>query len=372
VVQGEFMKVRLAKPSLGRGEIRAVSKVLRSGLLVQGVCVERFEKELGRVVGARHVVVVSSGTAALHVALLALGIGPGDEVIVPDFTFPASANTVAMAGAVPVLVDVDPVTFNIDPERIEAAVTRKTRAIMPVHLFGLAADMRKVMAIARRKKLMVLEDAACALGASVGGKSCGAFAEAGCFSFHPRKIMTTGEGGAVVTNDVGLAHRLRLLRSHGMEKLKGRWPDLGEPGLNYRMTEMQAAIGLEQLRRLPALRKERQRIAELYRKHLSHLPMGLPAGDPDERVYQSYVVSLPVSIDRDKVVDALRRAGVEATIGTYALHRLKHYRDLKSRFPGADQVFSTSLSLPVPTGLAATDVRRIVRVLETCLSKASR
>ena len=216
--------IRLIIPEIGDEEVQAVSAVLRSGYLVQGKHVEDFEHRVAAFVGVKHAVAVSSGTAALHVALAALDIGPGDDVLVPDFTFPATANVVALLGATPVLVDVDPATFNTTADLLRPAITPRTKAIMPVHLFGQPAEMQPILDLAAEHGLAVVEDAACALGALYHGRPCGSLGQLGCFSFHPRKVITTGEGGMIVTDDDALAERLRLLRNHGMAKHAGRHP----------------------------------------------------------------------------------------------------------------------------------------------------
>ncbi len=231
--------IRLAIPEIGETEVDAVAGVLRTGFLVQGEHVRIFEERMADFVGARHAVAVSSGTAALHLALLALGVGPGDEVVVPGFTHPATANVVELVGARAILVDVDLRTFNIDPAAVAEAIGPRTKAIMPVHLFGQPAEMGSLLRLAADRGLSVIEDAACALGSAYRGQRCGTFGTVAAFSFHPRKVITTGEGGILTTNDDGMAAHLRRLRNHGQEIDRGRGRFL-EAGLNYRLTDFQA------------------------------------------------------------------------------------------------------------------------------------
>jgi perosamine synthetase len=321
-----------------------------------GPKVAEFEAELARVCERPHAVAVSSGTAALHLALLALGIGEGDEVLVPAFTFPATANVVALARARPVLVDVDPQTMNLDPARVEAAVTNRTRAVLAVHLFGRPLDWETLESVVP-PPVALIEDAAGALGARRRGRPCGGLGFAGCLSFHPRKVVTTGEGGAVLCADEELADRVRALRHHGIEP-RGDF-DIRLPGLNYRLSDILCAIGIPQLRRLDELLMGRRRVADAYSERLAgvaELPM---ADEGDTHGWQAYVVRLD---RRNDALAALRKQGIEAQIGTYALHRLSAYRDQGS-FPGADASFERTLALPLYSAMSEGDVDRVADVL---------
>jgi dTDP-4-amino-4,6-dideoxygalactose transaminase len=311
--------IRLVVPEMGDAELDAVRQVLDSGYLVQGRNVRRFEELVASYLGMDHVVAVSSGTAALHLAVWALGLGPGDEVIVPDFTFPATANVVALVGARPVLADVSLDTFNLDPTRIAALVTSRTRAILPVHLFGLSAPMDEVLVMAERYGLPVVEDAACALGAEYKGRQCGTMGRIGCFSLHPRKAITTGEGGLIVTRDAGLADRLRSLRNHGMAPGPTGYHFV-MAGLNYRMTDLQGALGIVQMERLDGIIKRRRTLAVVYDSELADIPWLIRPVAPDggQHIYQSYVTLLDQGLDRSRIMAALREDGIECTIGTYA------------------------------------------------------
>ena len=332
-----------------------MAEVLASGMLTMGPKVAEFEQELARLCEVEHAVVVSSGTAALHVAVLALGLTPGDEVLVPAYTFPATANVVALAGLVPVLVDVDPETMNLDPAQLR--VGPRTRAILPVHLFGRPARLEQL------PDLPVLEDAAGALGARRGGRACGGLGLLGCLSFHPRKILTTGEGGAVTTNEEPIAESVRRLRNHGWQSLSP--PEMPAPGLNYRLSDILCAVGLPQARRLDELLAERTRIAAGYTERLRHLPLMLPAADEgDVHGWQAYVLQVG---DRDRVLSQLREQGIEAQIGTYALNQLGAYRG-QGDFPGATRVFERALALPFHTRLRDTDLDSVSETLDKNVS----
>jgi perosamine synthetase len=347
--------IRLAWPDLGGEELAAVAEVFESGRLTMGPKVEEFEDGLARACEVEHAAVVSSGTAALHLAVLALGIGPGDEVIVPAYTFPATANVVALAGARPVLADVDPETMNVRPEAVAGAVTERTRAVLVVHLFGRPARWDQIAA-GVPDGVELLEDAAGALGARRARRACGGLGRLGCLSFHPRKIVTTGEGGAVTTNDGQLAEAVRSMRNHGW-----RGADMPSPGLNNRLPDILCAVGITQLRRLESLLEARERLAAAYAERLEGHVQVPSADEGDTHGWQAYVVQLE---RRDEALTALRSAGIEAQIGTYALNHLGAYRDQGS-FPGADRVYEGALALPLHNRLTESDVDRVAEVLTT-------
>ena len=350
--------LRLAFPELGAEELAEIAAVLDDGMLTMGPRVVEFEGLVAGAAGTAHAVAVSSGTAALHVAVLALGIGPRDEVLVPAYTFPATANVVALAGAHPVLVDVDPVTMNIDPEDCARRASPRTKAVLAVHLFGRPARIEAL------PDVPVLEDAAGALGAARGGRPCGSLGVVSCFSFHPRKIVTTGEGGAVATDDARLAERARSLRHHGWSP-SNRYDDMPAPAFNYRLSDILCAVGIPQMRRLGELLAARERIAEGYRERLAHLELVLPEADAGDRHgLQAYVVQAD---RRDAVMDGLRAQGIQCQIGTYALHRLGAYRDQGS-FPGADAAFERALALPLHGRLTDADLDRVAEVLDKIVS----
>jgi perosamine synthetase len=338
--------IRLARPAIGEAEIRGVVETLRSGDLVQGARVLAFEQAVGSATGMPHAVAVSSGTAALHLALRALGIGSGDDVLVPDFTFPATANAVEAVGARVLVGDVRGDTWNLDLGRAPRA-----RVVMPVDCFGLPAELPGGP---------VVEDAACALGA----QRPGGFADVACLSFHPRKVVTTGEGGMVLCREGDMAARIRSLRDHGREGAEfSHW------GVNLRMTDVAAALGLAQMARLPELLAARARLAGVYRARLDgdarlrtqHVPEGLT------HTWQTFAVRLEPGFDRDRIINALRDRGIEAGIATYALHRLSYHRDrhrlLARDFPGAEALAEGGLALPLHPGLADDDVHRVCDAL---------
>jgi len=347
--------VRLAKPAVGEEELAEIRAVLESGQLTMGPKVAEFEHLLAGLAGTREAVAVSSGTAALHVAVLALGIGPGDEVLVPAYTFPATGNVVALAGAKPVLVDVDPVTMNMDPADAARRVTPQTKAILAVHLFGRPARLEELP-----DGLPVIEDAAGALGARRGDRPCGSLGSLACFSFHPRKIVTTGEGGALTTDDASLAEASRSLRHHGWSP-SHEYGDMPRPAFNYRLSDVLCALGIPQLRRFDELYAAYDRVARGYAERLAELPVTLPTTDPGDRHgWQAYVVQVD---DRDRVMAELRADGIQCQIGTYALHRLGAYRDQGS-FPGADAAFERALALPLHTRLTEAELDRVADELD--------
>jgi perosamine synthetase len=354
--------IRLAWPDVGAEEAAAAAEVLEGGQLTMGQKVAELEEELARVCGVEHAVAVSSGTAALHLAVLALGIGEGDEVLVPAYTFPATANVVALAGARPVLVDVDPKTMNLDPGRVYDAVTPRTRAVLAVHLFGRPLDWEELQN-AVPPDVHLVEDAAGALGARWRRMPCGGLGELGCLSFHPRKIVSTGEGGAVTTNVAEHAAAVRRLRNHGISTEGGF--DIAEPGFNYRLSDVLCAIGLAQLRRLDELWEARHRLAKAYTERLESIVETPAPAKGDRHGWQAYVVQLD---RRDRALEALRDAGIEAQIGTYAVHRLSAYRD-QGPYPGADSCYERALALPFHLRLTESDLDRVAEVLDAVVSE---
>ena len=365
--------IPLARPMTGDEELEEVRTVLNSGQLSQGPKVAEFEAMVAEATGVRHAFATSSCTTALHLALVAIGIGPGDEVLVPDFTFPATANVVVQQGAVPVLVDVDLRTYNVDPDDLARHVTARTRAIIPVDLFGLAADMGPVTQFARAHGLAVVEDAACAIGATYYGRPCGSLGDLGCFSFHPRKVITTGEGGMVVTDRDDLAERLQLLRSHGGVRRDQRFT-FEDAGFNYRLSDVQAALGTAQMRRLPELVSRRRRLATRLRAALADVPrLTVPSEPPwGGHVYQAFVCLVDAAVDRDGVIAALRARGLEATLGTYALHAQPFFARTfgyePGALPGSHAAFLRSVALPLYPQMTDDDVEALVEGVQAVLA----
>ena len=348
--------IRLAWPDVGAAEAEAVAEVLESGQLTMGPRVEEFERGLAAACGTEHALVVSSGTAALHVAVLALGIGPGDEVLVPAYTFPATANVVAFVGAKPVLVDVDPETMNLDPAKVE--VGPRTKAIIAVDLFGRPARIEELP-----EGVPVLEDAAGALGAKRRGRQCGSLDALACLSFHPRKIVTTGEGGAVTTDDGELADAVRRMRHHGIEPRGGF--EIAHAGLNYRLSDILCAVGIPQLARLGELLEARTRIAAGYAERLRGIVETPSADGGDVHGWQAYVIQVDGAADK---IAALRGQRIEAQVGTYALHQLAAYRD-QGDFLGASRIFERAVALPFHTRLTESDLDRVAEALTSQVSK---
>jgi len=332
--------IPIAKPFIGQEEESLVLQTLRSGWLSQGPRVVEFEKEFAAFVGAKHAIALSSCTTALHLAFVSAGLGPGDEVLCPSLSFIATANSIRYVGATPIFVDIDPLTFNIDPNRIEAAITPRTRAILAVHQIGLPAAMKEINEIASQHNLLVIEDAACAIGSEYHGKRIGApHSWMACFSFHPRKILTTGEGGMITTNDDKLASRLRPLRQHAMtvsdvarhSAKNVVIESYDEVGYNFRMTDLQAAIGLVQLSRVEGFIERRRAFAARYTEALLKLGWLIPPSEPAgyRHNFQSYMARLTkdAPVSRDKLMQLLLDRGISTRRGVMATHREAPYRD---------------------------------------------
>jgi perosamine synthetase len=354
--------IPLTRPSFGLNEEKAVIEVLRSGWVTQGPRVIEFERRFAEYVGAPYAVAVSSCTAALHLALICAGVKPGDEVLCPSLSFIATANAIVHAGAIPVFVDIDISTYNIDPTTLESAITPRTTAIMLVHQVGLPACVAEITEIAARRGLLVIEDAACAVGSEYKRQRIGLpHTSMACFSFHPRKILTTGEGGMITTTSEELADRLRRLRQHAMtvsdvarhnstQIVLERYSEIG---YNYRMTDLQAAIGLVQLQCLDRMLYRRRELAERYSERLASLSwLVLPHEAPDFRHnFQSYVVRLQSDspIDRDNLMQELLARGVSSRRGVMAIHRESPYEDVRwhGHLPMTNLVSDTTLVLPM-------------------------
>ena len=369
--------IRLARPDIDEEDIAAVAEVLRSGFLVQGPQVAAFESQVAELAGRPHGVAVVNCTAALHLALLVLDIRPGDAVAVSAYSWPASANAIALVGADPVFIDIDPATWTMRPDALAAALTADPRikAVMPVHVFGGMADLSPIVRLADAHHLPVIEDAACALGASLAGRPAGGWGRVGCFSFHPRKSITTGEGGVLVTADRALAQRARALRNHGLDP-DAAAPDFILPGYNLRLTEMQGALGVAQLRKFGRLLAHRRTVADWYAEALAGLDLVLPAAlAPAAHAFQAYVVLLPRNAPRDQVILGLRHAGVETTIGTYHQPMTSYFRTRggyrAGNFPVTDDVAARALALPLHAALSRPEIDRVAAALGTVLGETS-
>lgn len=348
--------IAISKPQFGNEELALVREVLESGVVAQGPKVKQLEEEFAALCGAQYAVAVSSGTTALHLALLAHGIGQGDEVITSPFTFIASANSVLFTGATPRFVDIRPDTFNIDPALIEEAITPRTKAIMPVHLYGLMADMDPIMEIAERHNLAVIEDAAQAHAATYHGRKAGSFGT-GCFSLYATKNMTSAEGGMVTTNDPHIAEQVRLLRAHG-SKVRYYHDILG---YNFRLTDLHAAVGLAQIRKLEQFNAIRQRNAEFLNQHLKNvITPQVPAGQT--HVWHQYTIRL-THTDRDTAIEKLKAKGVDSAVFyPVPVYRQKVYLDrgYDQFLPVTEEVTKQVLSLPVHPALSSSDLEVIV------------
>lgn len=346
-----------AQPIIGDDERAAVDKVLLSGMLAQGPEVKAFEDEFSEIVAQRHCIAVNSGTSALHMAFVAAGIRQGDEVIVPSFTFAATANAVRLAGATPVFADIEQDYFNLSPQAVEAAITPRTRAIMPVHLYGHPAAMTELIAICQRHNLLLFEDAAQAHAASLNGTPVGAFGVAGSFSFYPTKNMTSGEGGMVTTGCDHIARQLRLLRNQGMER---RYEN-EVIGFNTRMTDIHAAIGRVQLKKLAGWTATRQQNAAFLSKNITGV-ITPPIADNAVHVFHQYTIRV-VEQDRDRFAEELTKRGVGS--GVYyptPVHRLPSF-GLSVDLPITEQVARECLSLPVHPSLTQADLESIVNAV---------
>ena len=346
--------IPVAKPLVGEEERTAVDRVLASGFLTQGPEVAAFEEEFSRLVGGQHCIAVNSGTSALHLGLLAAGIGPGDEVIVPSFSYAATANSVALAGATPVFADIEPDFFCLDPQAVEANITPRTAAIMPVHLYGHPAAMERIRTIADRYSLAIMEDAAQAHGASLHATPVGAFGLVAAFSFYPTKNMTTGEGGMVVTPDDQVNRKVRLLRNQGMER---RYEN-EIVGFNARMTDISAAIGRVQLKKLSAWTEIRWHNAALMDKGLKGVVVP-PVAAGAVHVYHQYTIRTE---NRDELQKRLADANVgSAVYYPIPIHRLPSFGSSLD-LPETDRAALDVLSLPVHPGLTEDEVHRVIRL----------
>jgi len=375
------MKIPFSRPSIGEEEIAEVVDCMRSGWVTTGPRTAQFEKEFAAAVQAAHALAVTSATAGLHLVMMGLELHPGDEVITTPLTWPATLNTIVLAGANPVLVDIEAETLNIDARLLERAVTPRTRALMPVHFAGQPCDMDAIAALAGARNLRVIEDAAHALGAEHRGRAIGGVGDATVFSFHPIKNITTGEGGMVTTSDDALARRMQLLRFHGVDrdawKAYGRTQlplyDVTTPGLKYNLPDLQSAIGIHQLRKLGAFNAERARLAQRYDVALAALPALKPLGIvpyPHRHSHHLYVVLLQleqVRIDRNEFMAAVMEAGVGLGLHFTAVHELTYYRarfgDLRGALPIATEASRRLFSLPLFPGLSDAEQDRVIEVL---------
>lgn len=373
--------IPISLPSTGLEEWEAVKEPIMSGWLTSGPKVREFEKKFAERHEVKHAMAVTSATTALHLALVALDIGPGDEIIVPAFTWVSTANVVLYQGAKVVFCDIDPQTFNIDPEALKTKLTNRTKAIMAVHLFGLCADMDAIRSAA--PGIPIIEDGACAAGADYKGKPAGSLGDIGCFSFHPRKSITTGEGGMITTNDDQLAEKMGMLRNHGASISEEQrhlgprpyiLPDFNLMGFNYRMTDLQGAMGCVQLRKLDHFIDERDKWAQFYLDQLLDLEwLKLPRYPKTyKHGWQSFVSLIDEErspFTRNEIMEKLQEMGISTRPGTHAVHMLGFYKnlyDLKPQdFPGAQQANDFSMSIPLHNRMSSEDFSYVVNCLKS-------
>lgn len=377
----EKRNIQISLPSTGIEEWEALKDPIMSGWLTSGPKVNEFETEFAKRHKVKHAIAVTSATTALHLALVALNVGPEDEVIVPAFTWVSTANAVLYQGANIVFCDIDPNTFNIDPNEVSKKITSKTKAIMVVHLFGLCANMDEIKAVTN--DIPIIEDGACAAGAAFKGIPAGGLGDLGCFSFHPRKSITTGEGGMVTTNDDTLAEKLKVLRNHGASISEEQrhngpkpyiLPEFNVLGYNYRMTDLQGALGIVQLKKLDLFINEREKCAQYYQEELSKISwLKVPKISSDfKHGWQSFVLlidEINAPFSRNKIMEILQEKGISTRPGTHAVHMLKFYADLYNikpkDFPGAQKANDFSISIPIHNRMVKDDFVHIITILKS-------
>ena len=354
-------------PSLHEEDLEAVTKILKSNQLVQGEKCLEFEKIFCEYTGAKYAILVSSGTASLHLSLLALGIRKGDEVIIPALSFVATANVIELIGATPVFVDTETDTFNIDTDRITSFITDKTKAIMPVHEFGLACDISEISRICKKHNLRLIEDAACALGAVVRKKHVGTYGDFGAFSFHPRKAITSGEGGIITTNNKELADKVRAMRNHGIS-YNECGVDFVTAGLNYRLTDFQANMLISQMKRFDNQLERKNIIAKYYLKNINNPLLHLPTIKSNSKhTWQTFHILLNKKVDREKVIEFLKRQGIFTNYGAQCIPALTYYKkkynfNCEDDFPNSYNAYLNGLVIPLYEKLAENEIKHIVEV----------
>lgn len=371
-------KYPIAKPYLTNNDRKSVMSVLKTDFLSLGPKLVEFERAFALKIGTKYACAVSSGTAGLHLAVIAAGVGPGDEVITPPFSFVASANCILYVGAKPIFVDINPATFNINPDGIEEKITAKTKAILVVHIFGQSADMDPIIKIAKKHKLEIIEDACESIGAVYKGKKTGTFGESAVFAFYPNKQMTTGEGGVIVTNNRKTYELCASLRNQGRAE-NMQWLDHKYLGYNYRMDEMSAALGLAQLQKLNFMIKQRQKIAGWYNKYFgsfSSVAETPATAEGNNHTWFVYVVKIRnKKVDRDRVIEDLLKIGISTKPYLPSIHLFSFYKDKfgfkKGDFPVAEAVSRSSLALPFYIGLKEDDIKYIASHVVKVIKKYS-
>jgi len=357
------------RPYFDDDELNEVKNVLDSGWVSKGSKVEEFEENIENYLGIKYAIAVTNCTSALHLALLTLGIGKGDSVLVSDFTFPATAHAILYCGATPIFIDVDRRTYNMNPFQIEKKVKKNTKAIIPVHTFGQPCRMDKILELSKKFDLKVIEDAACAFGAKYKNKFAGTFGDIGCFSFHGRKGITTGEGGVVVTNEKKVAEKVRSLSMFGAE-LNKTIPKFINLGYNYKMSDITAAVGVAQLGKINDIIERKQDRARYYDELLQYESLiTTPYVDKNaSHIYQSYVITIDKCINRDLLTLELEKKGIQSRFGTYACHVQPVYKK-RDKCPISLDLFYRSLALPLYPDLKSNDIRKIAAGLMDCLKE---
>ncbi|MEO6254697.1 MAG: DegT/DnrJ/EryC1/StrS family aminotransferase [Ferruginibacter sp.] len=360
--------IPLASPDIRQEDIDCVIAVLQSGMLVQGVNVLALEKSFNEFHKSRNAIALSNGTSTLHLALVALGIGKGDEVIVPAFSYVATANVVEIVGATCVFVDIEPGSFNIDVNKIEAAITTKTKAIIPVHEFGLACDIEALMEVAKKHKLFVIEDAACALGAMQNGRHVGTFGDFGSFSLHPRKSITSGEGGMLLTSEDNLDKKIRELRNHGIEMNEGVM-NFVAAGYNYRMTDFQAALANSQMKRLSDTIKYKQELAAVYFEEINNTAITLPiVPDGRNHTWQTFHVLIDDDKNQAEILSTLKQKNIGANYGAQCIPATEYYKtkyqlNYNSLFPNAYRAYTKGVAVPIYEKLTKDIIKQIANTI---------
>ncbi|MEM3484813.1 MAG: DegT/DnrJ/EryC1/StrS family aminotransferase [Candidatus Methanomethyliaceae archaeon] len=368
-------KIPMSAPDITDEDVQAVAEVVRSGRLALGPKTEEFERLIADYVGVKYAVSVSSGTAALHLIVRALGIGPGDEVLVPSFTFVASANAILYERARPVFVDIEPDTYNLDPEDLQRKITPRTKAIMVVDVFGHPAEWDEILRIAEKHNLKVIDDSCEALGAEYRGRKLGQFGDAAAFAFYPNKQITTGEGGVIVTADLEIAKLCRSMRNQGRGEM-GAWLEHERLGYNYRMTEMSAALGISQLRRIEELLAKRERVAQMYTTHLSRLDFVRP---PVVRPYVRmswfvYVITLKEELNRNPVMAAMAKEGIPTRGYFEPVHLQPYIRAAlgtkEGMLPITESVAKRTIALPFHGNMSEDEVDQVLEALAAAVRRS--
>jgi len=365
-------RIKLIEPVVGEEELQMIRKVLESGWLTEGTMTKEFEDKVSKFVGVKYAVAATSCTTAFELALRALGIGPGDEVIVPDFTHPATGNIVKWIGAEPVLVDVDLFSYNVDPAEMKKAVTEKTRCIMPVSWGGNPLNMKPLNELKEKYNFFIVEDAACSLGAEYNRKKTGTMADITCFSFHPRKMITTGEGGMAVTDSPVYAEKLESLKKFGIGTKNGETKFI-RCGTNYKLSDILGAVGVEQMKKIDAITNRRIELANYYNKLLNEVDL-IRAPEKRENtkhVYQTYAAYIKKEGVRDRIINDLRRKNIETQIGTYALHLQPSFGRVKKigKLERAEKLYKNLLTLPMCHSMTKKDQEYVISKIENLLKK---